>query len=136
MASSFSVKTDRLVVEAHDEAKARELLTFDKDIGTWRVSKNEDLIFFFDALTVKESPEILVKNLSVNHVSLKDDWDVNELCALFEEKKRVMVRAVYAGSGKSFACKAMEQRSKGGIRCPSFVQPTSWRKTTAKAELP
>ena len=35
----FSVKTDCFVIEAKAEAKARELLTFDQGIGTWRVSK-------------------------------------------------------------------------------------------------
>ncbi len=49
----FSVKTDCFVVEAQDEAKARELLTFDKGIGSWRVSKTEDLICPFEELKVK-----------------------------------------------------------------------------------
>ena len=64
---------------------------------------------------------------------MKNEWDVNELCDLFEEKKRVMVRAVYIGSGTSFACKAMERRGHKVL----FVCPTkSWCKTTAKAESP
>ncbi len=39
----FSVKTDCFVIRAENEAKARELLTFEQGIGTWRVSKTEDL---------------------------------------------------------------------------------------------
>ena len=54
----FSVKTDCFVIEAKDEAKARELLTFEQGIGTWRVSKTEDIIFPFNGLEVKELPAI------------------------------------------------------------------------------
>ncbi len=40
----FSVKTDCFVIRVEDEAKARELLSFEQGIGTWRVSKTENLI--------------------------------------------------------------------------------------------
>ena len=60
----FSVKTDCFVLKAQDEAKARKLLTFDKGIGSWRVSKTEDLIFPFEELKVKESPDLPVKLLA------------------------------------------------------------------------
>ena len=38
----------------------------------------------------------------------------------FEQKKRVMVRAEYAGRGKSYACKQMEQRGQKVLfACPT-----------------
>ena len=117
----FSVKTDCFVVKAQDEAKARELLTFDKGIGSWRVSKTEDLIFPFEELKVRESTDILLKNLTTHLLLMQNEWDVNEVCDLFEEKKRVMVRAEYVGCGKSFACKAMEHRGHEVL----FVCPTN-----------
>ncbi len=41
--------------------------------------------------------------------------------ATSSKNRRVMVRAVYVGSGKSFACKAMEQRGHKVL----FVCPTN-----------
>ena len=96
----FSVKTDCFVIDAKNEAKARELLTFEQGIGTWRVSKTEDIIFPFNTLQVNEVTEIRVNNVSVNACPVINEWDVNELCDLFEAKRRVMIRAVFAGSGK------------------------------------
>ncbi len=74
------------------------------------MSKTEEIFFAFDTLQVKELPEIRVSNVSVNVCPVISEWSTSELCDLFEAKRRVMIRAVFAGSGKSFACKAMEQR--------------------------
>ncbi len=81
----FSVKTDCFVVKAQDEAKARELLTFDQGIGAWTVSKTEDLIFPFEEFKVRESVDILVSNPSVNAFSVNDECSTSELCDLFEQ---------------------------------------------------
>ena len=70
---------------------------------------------------MKELPDIRVNNVSVNACPVINEWDVNELCDLFEAKRRVMIRAVFAGSGKSFACKAMENRGHKVL----FVCPTN-----------
>ena len=117
----FSVKTDCFVIEAKAEAKARELLTFDKGIGTWRVSKTEDIIFPSDSLQVKPLTDVPVVNHVSRNLEVNDEWNVNELCDMFEANRRVMVRAVFAGSGKSFACKAMEERGHKVL----FVCPTN-----------
>jgi hypothetical protein len=44
----FSVKTDCFTIPIDCEAKAREVLAFDQGIGSWRVSKTEDIIFPFE----------------------------------------------------------------------------------------
>ena len=46
-----SVKTDCFTIPAKDEAKARELLTFDQGMGTWRVSKTQGIVFPFENLS-------------------------------------------------------------------------------------
>ncbi len=117
----FSVKTDCFLVKAKDEAKTRELLTFEEGIGTWRVSKNENIIFPSDDIKVQESVNIPIVSAVVNALPVVNEWSTDELCDLFEKNRRVMVRAVYAGSGKSFACKAMEQRGHKVL----FVCPTN-----------
>ena len=83
----YSVKTDCFVIDAKNEAKARELLTFEQGIGSWRVSKTEDIIFPFNTLQVNDVTEIPVNNLSVNVCPVINEWDVNELCDLFEAKR-------------------------------------------------
>ena len=50
-----------------------------------------------------------------------DEWDTKAICKLFEDHKRVMVRAEYAGSGETYACKYMEQLGHKVL----FVCPTN-----------
>ena len=54
-------------------------------------------------------------------ITITNEWDTNEICEQFEKHKRVMVRAEYAGCGKSYACKAMENRNHKVL----FVCPTN-----------
>jgi hypothetical protein len=46
---------------------------------------------------------------------------VDKVCKIFEEKRRVIVRAKFAGSGKSHACKHMQRRGHNVV----FVCPTN-----------
>lgn len=116
-----SVKTDCFTIPAECEQVARQLLSFDQGIGTWRVSKTEGIIFPFENLTLKELEEIEIKHLETNQLTVANEWDVNELCDHFEQHKRVMVRAEFAGCGKSHACRAMEARGHKVL----FVCPTN-----------
>ena len=106
----YSVKTDCFTIPAESEAKAREVLSFDQGIGSWRVSKTSDIIFPFENLTRNELEDIEFTHLVVNVPPVTNEWDVNEMCDHFETHKRVMVRAEFAGCGKSYACKAMEAK--------------------------
>ena len=54
-------------------------------------------------------------------VELKDEWDCDEMCDIFEEKRRVMIRANLPGSGKSYACEHMKTRGHNVL----FVCPTN-----------
>ena len=116
-----SVKTDCFTIPAASEATARELLSFDQGIGSWRVSKTEDIIFPFDNLNQAELEDISFQHLQTQELDIVNEWDVNEMCNHFESEKRVMVRAEFAGCGKSFACKAMEARGHKVL----FVCPTN-----------
>jgi hypothetical protein len=50
-----------------------------------------------------------------------EEWETDKLCNIFEEKKRVVIRAEYAGCGKSYACEHMQQRGHNVL----FVCPTN-----------
>ncbi len=103
----YSVKTDCSTIPAESEANAREVLSFDQGIGSWRVSKTSDIIFPFENLTRNELQYIEFTHLVTHELAVNDEWDVNEMCDHFETHRRVMVRAEFAGCGKSYACKAM-----------------------------
>ena len=117
----YSVKPDCFTIPAESEAKAREVLSFDSGIGSWRVTKTEDIIFPFDNLNRDELEDIEFKHFETHQLAVNNEWDVNEMCDHFEKHRGVMVRAEFAGCGKTFACKAMEARGHKVL----FVCPTN-----------
>ena len=70
-----SVKTDCFTIPAKDEAKARELLTFDQGIGTWRVSKTQGIVFPFENLALSQLDDVEIKHLETNQLTVNDEWD-------------------------------------------------------------
>ena len=51
----YSVKADCFTIKATDLDKARTLLNFDNGIGSWRLSKTEDIIYPYENITVKNA---------------------------------------------------------------------------------
>jgi hypothetical protein len=98
-------------------------LTFSDKVGEWRVSKElfkpleqQDYVVVENEVQPFEET-----NTTANRIELKDEWDVNELCEHLLEHKRVMIRAKFPGSGKSYAC---EHLAKAGHKV-LFVCPTN-----------
>lgn len=117
----YSVKTDCFTIKSCDIEKAKQLLDWDSGFGSWRLNKTEDIIYPCEKLTVKECQHftpIIPNNIGI---PITNEWDTNELCDAFEKYRRVMVRAEYAGCGKSYACKAMEEKGYKVL----FVCPTN-----------
>ena len=79
------------------------------------------MVFSFDSLQVKPLTTIPLVTPASKRLAAKDEWCTDKLCDIFEKHRRVMIRAVFAGSGKSYACKAMEQRGHKVL----FVCPTN-----------
>ena len=52
---------------------------------------------------MKENTAFLVEDLELNNIelTLKQEYDVVYLCKQFEEHRKVMIRAEFAGSGTS-----------------------------------
>jgi len=117
----YSVKTDCFTIRASDLERALTLLPFDQGHGTWRVSKMDDINYPYEKLTIRQARSFSYSNLKTTEIKIKDEWNTEELCEIFEKHRRVMVRAEYAGCGKSFACKAMEKRGHKVL----FVCPTN-----------
>jgi hypothetical protein len=116
-----SVKTDCFTIKAEHADLAKQLLTFGKDFGSWRVSKTKDIIFPFETLKQTQLEDIAINPLNTQQLAVEDEWNTEEMCDHFEQQKRVMVRAEFAGCGKSYACKAMEKRGHKVL----FVCPTN-----------
>jgi hypothetical protein len=118
----FSVKTDAMTIQSGHLERAEQILNFEEGIGNWRLSKAEEINFPFELFRFKETAAIPIEEFTVNDIPLTrcDEYDVDKLCGFFEEHRRVMVRAEFAGCGKSFTCKSMENRGHRVL----FVCPT------------
>ena len=55
-------------------------------------------------------------------LTIEDEYNTDKLCEYFEQHRRVMIRADYPGSGKSYACRKMMERD---TTCFSSVRLTS-----------
>ena len=107
--------------KATDLDKARELLNFDNGIGSWRLSKTDDIIYPYENITVKKCDDFEYSKVESTRLLIEDEWDVNEMIDHFEDKRRVMVRADFGGCGKTYACKKMVERGHKVL----FVCPTN-----------
>jgi hypothetical protein len=117
----FSVKTDAFTIKQDDITVAEQVLKFSKDIGGWRLSKEEGIKLPTVQYSMVENRQIIVDALPFERINITDEWDVKEICKVFEEKKRVMVRANLPGSGKSYACEYMQSLGHKVL----FVCPTN-----------
>ena len=117
----FSVITDAFVVKKSDVDKAKSLIKFTSKIGGWRVSKTEKHNLPSDDFKMVMNKEIEIPEPKSERVEIRDEWDTTEICKVFEDKKRVMVRAEYAGCGKSYAASHMEKLGHKVL----FVCPTN-----------
>ena len=106
----YSIKTDCFTIKATDLDKARTLLNFDNGIGSWRLSKTDDIIYPYENITVNKCDDFNYPRFESTRLEIKDEWDVNEMIDHFEEARRVMVRADFGGCGKTYACKKMVER--------------------------
>ena len=102
----------------------KTLLNFTVGIGNWRVSKTEEIKFPIGRWDMRENNEIVVEALNVNKIELTLIYN------LFEEHRRVMIRAECAGSGKSFCCEHMLHKGhKLLFVCPTKVLSQKKRRT-------
>ena len=124
----FSVKTDAFIIKQSDIAKAKSLIKFTSKIGGWRVSKTDNYNLPKDDFKMLMNNELEISEPKAERVEIKNEWDTQEICKVFEDKQRVMVRAEYAGCGKSYAASYMEKLGHKVL----FVCPTNKLATNNK----
>jgi hypothetical protein len=104
------------------QMRGREMMA---TVGKWRVSKEDhtDIKLPCESMAQKEVHEIKIVEPTTEQIplTLQEEYDVDKICEIFEEKRRVVVRAEFAGSGKSHACKHMQKRGHNVV----FVCPTN-----------
>ena len=76
----FTEKTDAFVLRSSDLDKAHDLLEFDNGIGTWRKSKNSNIILQSNAIQQKENNEIKHEQVIVNQLDVPDGYDTVYIC--------------------------------------------------------
>ena len=96
----YAVKTDAFHIARKDLRKARKLLDFHNDIGGWRVESNR--VFELEAgYKWKFNELVKIPTFENETIPIEDEWDVESSCNKIIEKRRVMIRAKFAGSGTS-----------------------------------
>ena len=106
----YSVKTDAFVIDKCNLGKARDVLKFGSEIGDWRWSDK----FNFPSKAFCKQPSILCDITEYENKTgdVKDEWNTDEIIdEHILNSKRLMIRAEFAGSGKSSICKHLKTRN-------------------------
>ena len=115
-----SVKTDAFTIDKKHFEKVQTLLSFE-GIGNWRFSKMRTADIVFPSKTIElvemKTPEFIPLK-EKQEIIINDEWDTDAIVKQIIDggHKRVMIRAKYAGSGKSFISSHMP---KATITTPS-----------------
>ena len=107
----FSVKTDCFTIRPEDLEKANSCLDIfypypitggAPAIGQWRVSNTKNIIFPASSLQKVENRCTEVKPRDTQVLDIPDEYDTMHICRLIEKHRRIMIRALYGGCGKSY----------------------------------
>ena len=114
----FSVKTDAFTILRKDLQKAMKLLKFGKDIGDWKGVLN-NFGFPYREYEMTQNKPIEIPEVVNERIMLKDEWDSKEAVEKVLEHKHVLIKALFAGSGKSHIPKQIQDKR------ILFVTPTN-----------
>ena len=114
----FSVKTDAFTILRKDLQKVMKLLKFGKDIGDWKGVLN-NFGFPHKQYEMKKNESIEIPEVVNERIMLNDEWDSKEAVEKVLEHKHVLIKALFAGSGKSHIPKQIQDKR------ILFVTPTN-----------
>ena len=114
----FSVKTDAFTILRKDLQKAMKLLKFGKDIGDWKGVLN-NFGFPHRQYEMQRNEPIEIPEVVNERILLKDEWDSKEAVEKVLDHKHVLIKALFAGSGKSHIPKQIQNKN------ILFVTPTN-----------
>ena len=117
----FSVKSDAFTILKIDIDNAKDVISFSNEVGGWRNSKIDNIHFPSQKFKTENNYFIKVTEQIIKEVEINNEYDSDEICNVFKEYNRVMVKALFPGCGKSHACKHMETLGYNVL----FVCPTN-----------
>ena len=104
----YAVKTDAFHIAKKDVKKARKLVELGSEIGQWRVEKKR--VGYVQERYVWKHNEIARMPVYKNErLEVEDKWNVEKICKDIVRKRNCMIRAKYAGAGKSFIGKHLQK---------------------------
>ena len=119
---AVSVKTDAFVIKSEDLEKAKEVLEMKAGIGEWRANKEGEEVKLPSETYQRKKNELdkipIYKNTAIK---IKDEYDTKNIIEKVISAKHVMIRAKYAGPGKSYICEKMARMGMNVL----FVCPTN-----------
>ena len=117
----FSVKTDAFVIRRDQLRYTRKLLDFDKVLGTWRAERNK--VIAEPTQKWKQSKNEIpdIPKYGSERIDVVNEWDTESIAKQIEVQNPFVIRAKFAGSGKSYIAKYL---SKLGYKV-LFVAPTN-----------
>ena len=105
----FSVKTDAFTILRKDLQKAMKLRKFGKDIGDWKGVLNS-FGFPYQQYEMKQNEPTEIPEVANERTMLKNEWDSKEAVEKVIEHKHVLIKALFAGSGKSHIPKQIQDK--------------------------
>jgi hypothetical protein len=106
----YSVKSDAFTIHKRKLDKVIKLVNFGDEIGTWRISKNEDILIPSNRFhNDDDKPIEKIKEYRQTQYIIKDEWDSKSICKnVFMKHKLALILGEYAGCGKTHCCKYMK----------------------------
>ena len=117
----YSLKTDAFVIDECNIDKAKQLLEFSNTIGGWKVSKTEDIILPSVKYNIIQNKLIEIPIYKNERIDIADEYDTDKIIEVVKENNPMMIRGLYAGTGKSYICQKMVEKGHKVV----FVCPTN-----------
>lgn len=126
----YGVKTDAFVIKPADVERARELIKFSKEIGGWRAENNKRVACPSDYYKMKENEIPTIPVFKNERIPTPDEYDTKSICESVVKQNPVLIKAKYAGSGKSYIGEYMKHLGYNVL----FVVPNNKQLQEVKCE--
>ena len=97
------------LIKASDVDKAQDAIHFYDGIGGWRISKTENINIPSADYELTINMFFKIEEPTMTRLHIDDEYDTLPICKQISENNRVMIRAAYGGSGKSYICEYFEK---------------------------
>ena len=126
----YGVKTNAFVINTADVEKARKVIKFSKDIGGWRAENNKQVACPSDYYKMKANEIPTIPVFKNERIPTPDEYDTKSICESVVKQNPVLIKAKYAGSGKSYIGEYMKHLGYNVL----FVVPNNKQLQEVKCE--